>query len=94
LGLIWLIFSAIHWTQLLMLQNCISGVIFLGMVECMTWYFDFLSYNSNGHFNWGAIIIGIFSSTLKRTVSRLLVLVVALGYGVVKKQHWDQTQIE
>mmetsp|Transcript_3288 Transcript_3288/g.5405 ORF Transcript_3288/g.5405 Transcript_3288/m.5405 type:complete len:491 (-) Transcript_3288:20-1492(-) len=83
-GVIWIILSAIHWSKLLMLQNCISGVILLGMVECVTWYFDFLSYNITGNFNWGAIAIGVFTSTAKRTVSRLLVLAVSMGFGVVK----------
>merc|ERR1712137_197376 len=84
IGVIWMILSAIYWNQLLVLQNCIAGVIFLGMVECITWYFDFLSYNIGGEFNWVAISIGVFSSTVKRTVSRLLVLVVSMGFGVVK----------
>merc|ERR1712232_1227267 len=83
-GVIWIILSAIHWSKLLMLQNCIAGVIFLGMVECITWYFDFLSYNITGNFNWGAIVIGVLTSTAKRTVSRLLVLAVSMGFGVVK----------
>ena len=84
IGLIWIILSGIHWSRLLMLQNCIAGVIFLGMVECITWYFDFLSYNITGNFNWGAIAVGVLSSTIKRTVSRLLVLSVSMGFGVVK----------
>jgi hypothetical protein len=83
-GIFWLILSAIHWKQLLALQNCIAVVIFLGMVECITWYSDFLSYNLRGNFNWGAIAIGVLSSTVKRTFSRVLVLVVAMGFGVVK----------
>lgn len=84
LGAIWMVLSALHWKELLMLQNCVAAVIFLGMVECVTWYFDFITYNYSGNFNWGAIVVGVLTSTLKRTVSRLLVLVVAMGYGVVK----------
>lgn len=84
-GLIWIILSAIHWSHLLMLQNCIAGVIFLGMVECITWCFDFLLYNITGNFNWGAIAIGVLTSTISRTVSRLLVLSVSMGFGVVRK---------
>ena len=84
LGLFWIVLSAIHWKLLLPLQNAIAIVIFLGMVECLTWYFDFLTYNHLGNFNWGSISVGIAASTLKRTVSRLLVLVVSMGYGVVK----------
>ena len=67
-----------------MVQNWISFVIFLGTVEAITWYFDLQIYNDFGHFSWTAITIGIITSTIKRTVSRLLVLVVSMGYGVVK----------
>jgi len=84
LGLLWSILVAFHWKQILQLQNCISLVIFLGMVECVTWYHDFSAYNSSGNFVWGAIVVGVLTSTLKRTLSRLLVLVVSMGYGVVK----------
>ncbi len=32
----------------------------------------------------GAIITGIFITTLRKTLSRLLILAVSMGYGVVK----------
>ena len=32
----------------------------------------------------GAMIMGVIFSTVKRTLSRWLVLVVSMGYGVVK----------
>jgi len=84
LALIWFIFSAIHWKQILPIQNCIAGVIGLGMIECSTWYFEYLNYNMTGVYHLGAIIVGILVSTFKRTLSRLLVLVVSMGFGVVK----------
>jgi len=92
LGLIWMVLVAWHWKEILPLQNCISVVIFLGMVECVTWYHDFHSYNDSGNFVWGAILVGVLTSTLKRTLSRLLVLVVAMGYGVVKANLGTNTQ--
>eukprot|EP01095_Lingulamoeba_sp_RSL-Kostka_P000624 TRINITY_DN10908_c0_g1_i1.p1 TRINITY_DN10908_c0_g1~~TRINITY_DN10908_c0_g1_i1.p1 ORF type:complete len:504 (+),score=126.30 TRINITY_DN10908_c0_g1_i1:96-1607(+) len=84
LGLVWGILSLIYYKKLLMVQNCIGVVILLGLIECLTWYFDSVVYNSNGEFNFGAVLTGIFAATLKRTLSRVLVLIVCMGYGVVK----------
>jgi hypothetical protein len=84
LGIWWFTVSACHWRRLLQLQYAIAGVIFLGMTESATWYFDNLDYDVTGQNSMGAIVFGILASTVKRTVSRVLVLVVSLGFGVVK----------
>lgn len=84
LGVLWLILCARYWRELLRLQNCISGVIALGMVETATWYFDYVSFNASGTRGLGPVVVGVFASSVKKTVSRLLVLVVCLGYGVVR----------
>src|SRR3990167_3701690 len=83
-GCLWMILCAIHWEKLILLQYIISSIIFLGMVESITWYFDFLYYNHHANFHFSAILVGILSSTLKHTSSRVLVLVVSMGFGVVK----------
>mmetsp|Transcript_25089 Transcript_25089/g.35147 ORF Transcript_25089/g.35147 Transcript_25089/m.35147 type:complete len:522 (-) Transcript_25089:729-2294(-) len=82
--IVWLVLSFKHRKQLLTLQNCIAGVIFLGFIEGLTLYFDDLGYNISGENFVGAMIMGVIISTVKRTISRVLVLVVSLGYGVVK----------
>src|SRR3990167_6961739 len=69
-GCLWMILCAIHWEKLILLQYIISSIIFLGMVESITWYFDFLYYNHHANFHFSAILVGILSSTLKRTSSR------------------------
>lgn len=89
LGLIWFVLSAIHYDKLLVIQNWIAGVIGLGMIETATWYFEYYNYNLTGDYHLGAIVVGILVSTFKRTVSRLLVLVVAMGFGVVKANLGD-----
>jgi hypothetical protein len=83
-GFAWLVLSIKHWKQLLTIQNYIAGVIALGMIETATLYFDDLGYNISGENYVGAMIVGVIVSTIKRTISRLLVLVVSMGYGVVK----------
>jgi len=84
LGIFWFVLSLKHRSQLLKLQNCIAGVIALGMIESATLYFDNLGYNNIGENFIGAMIVGVIVSTVKRTISRILVLVVSMGYGVMK----------
>jgi len=84
IGLIWFVLCFRYWKELLRLQNCISGVIALGMIETATWYFDYVSFNATGVRSIGPVVVGVLASTIKKTVSRLLVLVVSLGYGVVR----------
>lgn len=54
------------------------------MIETATLYFDDLGYNISGENYVAAMMVGVIISTVKRTISRLLVLVVSMGYGVVK----------
>jgi len=52
---------------------------------CQTiWYLDYLSFNRGGVRGATPVVLGVLASTVKKTVSRLLVLSVALGYGVVR----------
>ena len=84
LGLYWAFLSIKHRKLLLMVQNWIAAVIGLGLLECVTWYLELEYANASGSRNWAAVEVAIASSVLKRTVSRLLVVVVSMGYGVVK----------
>jgi len=84
LGIIWFVLCVMHWRELLPLQMCIAGVMALGMMECVIWYFDFYFENLSGSASPLPRVLGVLVSTSKRTVSRLLVLIVSLGYGVVK----------
>lgn len=94
LAIVWFVLSAMHWRKLLMVQNCVAGVIALGMMESTTWYFVLKDYNINGQYQTGSVIVAILISTMKRTVSRLLVLVVSMGYGVVKASLGRETQFK
>jgi len=84
MGLIWLIVCLRFRAVILPLQIWIGVVIGLAIVESATLYFDDLGYNNSGENYVAAMIVGVLVSTLKRTVSRVLVLVVSLGYGVVR----------
>jgi len=80
----WLGISCWHRRVLLMVQYWIALVIFLGLVESISWFLEFLIANVDGKRNWPAIETAILVSTCKRTLSRVLVLIVSMGYGVVK----------
>lgn len=84
LGLLWLVFSAIHWRDILRLQFWIGGVIFLGMVEKAMFTSEYLNINSSGKATQGLFITAELVSCGKRTLARMLVIIVSLGYGIVK----------
>lgn len=81
----WLVVSALQWKDLLRIQYWIAAVIFLGMIEKAVFYLDYSSINSTGVSQVkGAILFAELVSCLKRALSRMLVLIVSLGYGIVK----------
>ena len=49
-----------------------------------TWYFDFVNFNNTGYRPYGITVWAVTLGDVRKTVSRLLVLVVAMGFGVVR----------
>ncbi|XP_051119335.1 uncharacterized protein LOC127243390 [Andrographis paniculata] len=84
LGIFWFSQYARFWREVLPLQNCITLVITLGMFEMALWYFDYAEFNESGVRPTGTTIWAITFGTVKRTVSRLIILIVSMGYGVVR----------
>jgi hypothetical protein len=80
----WLIVSAMQWRDLLRIQFWIAAVIFLGMLEKAVFFAEYQSINNTGLSVKGAILFAEVVSCLKRTLARMLVLIVSLGYGIVK----------
>lgn len=115
-ALLWFIWAACYWKDLLRIQFWIAGVIFLGMVEKAVFCAEYENTNTVGsaceclidHHKifsfftpesmmfgfkmWlllsplapGLLIFAELVSALKRTLARLLVIIVSLGYGIVK----------
>mmetsp|Transcript_8921 Transcript_8921/g.10679 ORF Transcript_8921/g.10679 Transcript_8921/m.10679 type:complete len:505 (+) Transcript_8921:217-1731(+) len=83
-GMVWAYLCAKNWRDLLMVQNCITAVLVLGMIEVNLRYSDFHSLNETGVRNSGLLMAAVLFAVIKKCVSRMLVLVVSLGYGVVK----------
>ncbi|KAH7514762.1 hypothetical protein FEM48_Zijuj11G0124900 [Ziziphus jujuba var. spinosa] len=58
--------------------------IALGMCEMAVWYFAYVNFNSTGTRPMGITLWAVTFSSVKKTLSRLLLLVVSMGFGVVK----------
>ncbi|KAE9605823.1 putative Lung seven transmembrane receptor [Lupinus albus] len=84
LGIFWFSKYARFWREVFPLQNCITLVITLGMFEMALWYFDYAEFNETGIRPTGTTIWAVTFGTVKRTVSRLIILIVSMGYGVVR----------
>ncbi|XP_053315680.1 transmembrane protein 87B [Spea bombifrons] len=83
-GLLWFIWSACYWKDLLRIQFWIAAVIFLGMLEKAVFYAEYQNINNTGVSSHGLLIFAELVSAVKRTLARLLVTIVSLGYGIVK----------
>uniref|UniRef100_A0A674C4C9 Transmembrane protein 87A-like n=1 Tax=Salmo trutta TaxID=8032 RepID=A0A674C4C9_SALTR len=83
-ALLWFLWAACYWKDLLRIQFWIAGVIFLGMVEKAVFCAEYENTNGVGAASPGLLIFAELISALKRTLARLLVIIVSLGYGIVK----------
>ncbi|RVW30543.1 Transmembrane protein 87B [Vitis vinifera] len=72
------------WKDILQLQHCITVVISLGLFEMILWYFEFENFNRTGTRPVGITTWVVTVGAVRRTVSRLLILSVSMGYGVVR----------
>ncbi|KAK1158937.1 transmembrane protein 87A-like isoform X1 [Acipenser oxyrinchus oxyrinchus] len=84
LGVLWLFWSACYWRDLLRIQFWIGAVIFLGMLEKAVFYSVFQSIQYKGEYIEGVVIFAELLSALKRSLARVLIIIVSLGYGIVK----------
>lgn len=84
LGLGWLLRFVQFWKDIIQLHYHITAVIALGMLEMAFWYFDYSNLNSTGIRPMGVTMWAVTFTAVKKTLSRLLLLVVSMGYGVVK----------
>ncbi|XP_053612552.1 transmembrane protein 87A [Plodia interpunctella] len=81
---LWLAVCALQWRDLLRIQYCIGGVALLGMLESATFYGVYCSINNTGYFNLSLYMLAEWLSIGKRALARMLVIIVSLGFGIVK----------
>ncbi|MCD7455901.1 hypothetical protein HAX54_030054 [Datura stramonium] len=91
LGIFWFSQYARFWREVLALQNCITLVITLGMFEMALWYFDYAEFSETGVRPTGITVWAVTFGAVKRTVARLIILMVSMGYGVVEPAHGGLT---
>ncbi|XP_004082823.2 transmembrane protein 87A [Oryzias latipes] len=83
-GALWLFWCVCYWRDLLRVQFWIGAVIILGMLEKAVFYSEYQSIRYRGDYVLGAVVFAELLSALKRSLARILVLIVSLGYGIVK----------
>lgn len=83
-GVVWLIVSACQWRDLLRIQFWIGGVIALGMLEKAVFFSQYNEMNISGIPNQSLTIFAELVSCVKRTLARILVIIVSMGFGIVK----------
>ncbi|XP_034471830.1 transmembrane protein 87A [Drosophila innubila] len=83
-GIIWLFVSFAQWRDLLRIQFWIGGVILLGMLEKAFFYAEYQTVANTGYPVYHAEVVAEFVSCAKRTLARMLVIIMSLGFGIVK----------
>jgi len=83
-GIFWLVCSCVYWRDLLRLQLWIGGVIILGLMEKAAYLAEYEAINKTGDTVKYAIFIAEVISCMKRSLARMLVIIVSLGFGIVK----------
>ena len=83
-SVLWYAFQWYYRESLASVQHCITVVLSLCMVESFMWFLDYYLWNESGSRNVPLIIIGILLTVSRLSVSRMLVVAVSLGWGVVR----------
>jgi hypothetical protein len=84
IGAAWMVLCCCYWDQLMPLQIWISAVLAIAMVETAMLFAHFLDWNDAGIPALSITVIALVFGVTKRALSRVLVQLVALGYGVVR----------
>uniref|UniRef100_A0AC35U4V8 GpcrRhopsn4 domain-containing protein n=1 Tax=Rhabditophanes sp. KR3021 TaxID=114890 RepID=A0AC35U4V8_9BILA len=80
----WLYLCARKWKDLLKIQYWIGAVILVGLIEKAVFYTEYMVANDTGITTIGMIEFAELISSIKKTMARVLIIIVSLGYGVVK----------
>lgn len=92
-AVIWISVSAKHWQSLLPIQNYVSGVIGFLIVEMAFNYEFFNSYNVHGVVNHTLLAFTVILNAARNSISFFMMLIVCLGYGVVKHTLGDRMKV-
>ncbi|WKY16729.1 hypothetical protein Q1695_001389 [Nippostrongylus brasiliensis] len=84
LALVWMVLCIKYYKDILRIQYWIGAVIILGMIEKAFFLAEYSTMNNSGRSVEGVLELAELVSCAKRTMSRVLVIIVSVGYGVVK----------
>src|SRR3954447_21745492 len=84
LAIVWLVVCLARWRDLLRIQFWIGGVIVVGLVEKTVFYAEYANMNETGRSVEGLIELAELTSCIKRTMAHVLIIIVSIGFGVVK----------
>lgn len=71
----------IHRKVVLEIQYGIWGVVIWSCIECAAWYFYRLGNNKTGNYSLVALILVVLMANIKKTLTRVMVLLVSMGIG-------------
>ena len=89
IAVIWAAICFFYMKDLMFLQLWISIVLAMGMIETTMFFAYYLDWNDSGAYSLGLLTVALVMGVVKRMISRLLVLVISLGYGVVRPSLGD-----
>eukprot|EP00158_Paraphelidium_tribonemae_P002676 Partr_v1_DN25574_c0_g1_i2_m20877 putative Transmembrane protein 87A len=84
IGVVWIVVSAMHWRDILPVQNYIAGLFLVLMVD-YAFHYGFYQYATQNE--RPSMVLGAFSSimnSLRNAASIFVLLLVSMGYGVVR----------
>ncbi|KAL5270127.1 hypothetical protein ACHWQZ_G001003 [Mnemiopsis leidyi] len=84
LALIWLIVCGCHYRDILQIQIWIGGMLALNMVEMSVFCNKYQTVNNGQEVSDSLVVFAELLSTFKHGLSRILVLIICMGYGIVK----------
>lgn len=90
IGVAWIVLCIAYRDDLMPLQTWISAVMAIGLLETTVLFLKFVNWNDFGTPVIGLTTSGVFLGVLKRSLSRVLVQLVSLGYGVVRPSLGDE----
>jgi hypothetical protein len=89
LSIYWMVMNVLYYDQIIPLQFWITCVLGMGMIETTAMYAHYEHWNEVGTYSINLMLTGLVFGVAKRTMSRIVVLLLSLGYGVVKPSIGD-----
>merc|ERR1719326_84756 len=74
--------SAMWWTEIQQIHDCIVAVIVISLLEAALWWEFYSDWNRSGVRSRVYFLLAILATVLKSAVSYMLLLVASLGWGV------------